>query len=175
MRADAASGVVVPRAHEQVVDELAARRVSLEDERRRLDARLGSPPTTVGPHDHLNHRHLPMPEGSPSRRRLLAIWSALSTPLILVVVANAFLPGATLSIRALLLFGVLVLLTIEAVARRQLLRFVGAVVLLVVVVSVVSSIAALVVFRGWQTTVAVVCVILAAVLLISNLRELARD
>ena len=99
----------------------------------------------------------------------------MSTPLILVVVANAFLPSATLSIRALLLFGVLLLLTIEAVARRQLLRFVGAVALLVVVVSVVSSIAALVVFRGWQTTVAVVCVIMAGVLLISNLRELARD
>jgi hypothetical protein len=175
MRADAASGVVVQHAQEQAVDELAARRVSLEDERRRLDARLGSPPTTVGPHDHLNRRHLPMPEGSPSRRKMLAIWSALSTPLILLVVANAFLPSATLSIRALLLFGVLVLLTIEAVARRQLLRFVGAVALLVVVVSVVSSIAALVVFRGWQTTVAVVCVIMAGVLLISNLRELARD
>ena len=175
LRADAASGIAVTREHEMALDSLATRRVVLEDERRRLEARLENPPPQPGPHDHLNHRHVPGSSQPTARRRLLAIWSALSTPLILIVIANVFRPGATAPLRSVFVGALLVLLLIEALARRQLVRFVMALVVIAVAASVIVSVASLLVFRGWQTTVAACCVVLALVLFVTNLRELGRD
>jgi hypothetical protein len=175
LRADASSGVPVSREQETQVGGLTARRTELDDERRRLEARLGAPPAHAGPHDHLGRRHLPAPATSTARRRLLAIWSALSTPIILIVVGNAFLPGSTATIRAVILATVAVLLTIEAVARRQLLRFLVAVVVLLAAGSLIAAFVGLVVFQGWHVAVSVVCGVLALVLVVTNLNELRRD
>jgi len=175
LRADAASGVAVTRAQESQIDALAAQRVALDDERRRLEGRLDTPPPEVGPHDHLHHRHLPAATGSKARRRVLAFWSALSTPLILIIIANSFRPGATASLRALIVMAVLVLLTIEATARRQLFRFLATLAVIAAAAVAAFFVAGLIVFKGWHVTVAIACALLAIVLLITNLRELSRD
>ena len=175
LRADAASGVIVTRGHEQQVGEVVARRVSLADERRRLEARLAAPSARAGPHDHLRHRDLPTHAESTGRRRLLALWSALSTPVILIVIGNAFRPGATATLRGVVVVTVLALLTIEAITRRQLVRFVVTLAVLSVAGGVIVGFVSLVVIQGWHLGVSVLCGVLALVLLLNNLNELDRD
>ncbi len=175
LRADTASGVPVAGGDEAELDRLAARRIELLDEQRRLRRRLDHPPPEAGPHDHLTHRNLPMPGESRTRRRLLSVWSAVSTPLILGVIAVLFLPGTATPIIATTVFWLFVLLAVEALARRNLFRFLSTLVVLALLVGAVSAVAGLVFAYGWQTTVAICLGVFAVVLLVVNLQELARD
>jgi hypothetical protein len=175
LRADVASGVVVSATDERALDDLATRRVHLGDEARRLDARLVTPAPPPGPHDHLRHRRLPVPTATTTRRRLLAVWAAVSTPLILGAIGLAFLPARNRSITSALVVWVGVLLAVEALARRSLARLVLTVVALAAIVILVTTLAGLTVFFGWQVTVAVCFGALALALLVANLAELTRD
>jgi hypothetical protein len=175
LRADVAGGVPVASGREADLDRLAARRVELHDERRRLRRRLVDPPPDAGPHDHLTHRNLPMPTESRTRRRLLSVWSAVSTPLILGVIALLFLPGQATPVVGTILAWLFILLAVEALARRNLFRFLSTLVVLALAVIVITTLAGLFVFYGWQTTVAICLGVFAIVLLVINLQELARD
>jgi hypothetical protein len=172
--ANVASGVVVTPDDERELAERVRHGLVLHDERRRLDARLSKPPPIAGPHDHLRHRRLPSAPTPSGRRRLLAIWSAVSTPLILALVGMAFLPGA-LTVIGLAASGIFVVFVIEAIARGNLFRFLATLLTLVALLVVGTTIAGLTFFFGWQTTVAVCFFALALFLLLSNLLELARD
>ena len=110
-----------------------------------------------------------------ARRRVLAIWSALSTPLILIIIGNAFRPSASAPLRSLIIVAGLALLTIEAIARRQLVRFLLTLVILIVASAVVLFVLVLVVLQGWHIALAAVCILLAVILLVTNLRELRSD
>ena len=175
LRADTASGMTVSRAQEQALDQLAARRIALSDERRRLEANLDRPAPPAGPHDHLRHRRLPAPTETKSRRRVLTVWSAVSTPFVLLAIGLAFLPSHSVSVTGALVFWVLVLLSIEAIARRSFARFALTIVALALLFVVVTTLAGLTVFFGWQVTVAVIFFALALVLLLANVQELKRD
>ncbi len=175
LRADLASGVAVSRRQELDLDETAATRVRVTDERRRLASRLERPPASSGPHDHLSHRNLPVPTQSNVRQRILSVWSAFSTPVILVVVAVALQPGSSTPVRGLVIFTVLGLLTVEALARRELARFAATLVVLVVLFILSAIVVGLVLNFGWQRTLALGILGLALILLLANLRELARD
>ena len=174
LRADVASGIAASPSDERDLADRVGQRIVLNDERRRLDARLSEPPTIPGPHDHLRHRRLPVSPVPRGRRRLLAIWSAVSTPLILALVGMAFLPHAitVIGLVAICILGVFV---IEAIARGNLFRFLATLVSLAALFVVGTTVAGLTVVFGWQTTVAICFFALAVVLLLSNLRELARD
>ncbi len=116
-----------------------------------------------------------MPTESRTRRRFLSVWSAISTPAILGVVALLFLPGAATPVIGTIVAGLFVLLAVEALARRNLFHFLATLVVLAVVAVLVSAITGLVFAYGWQTTVAVCLGTVAVILLIVNLVELARD
>ena len=120
---------------------------------------------------------MPAPTEPKGRRRVLAIWSAVSTPLILVLIGVAFIPGrlTELSVVGITAIGLLGLFAIEAIARGNLFRFLATLVTLALLVVVVTTIASLTVYFGWQTTVAICFFALAFVLMLSNLRELTRD
>jgi len=175
LRADTASGVPVTDGSEAELDRLAGHGVELLDEGRRLRRRLDDPPSDSGPHDHLSHRSLPLPTESRARRRVLSIWSAVSTPLILGVIAVLFLPGTATPIFATTIFWLFVLLTVEALARRSLFRFISTLVVLALLVGLVIGVAGLAFAYGWQTTVAICLGALAVVLLVTNLQELTRE
>jgi hypothetical protein len=175
LRADVVSGVDVTPAAERALGDLVARRVVLHDEGRRLAARLSEPLVVPGPHAHLGHRRVPVAEEPPGRRRVLAVWSAVSTPLILALVGLAFLPINDVTALGSFVIGVFVVFAIEAIARGNLFRFLGTLVTMVVVVGVATTVAGLAVFFGWQTTVSICFFTLAFVLLLNNLRELVRD
>jgi len=175
LRADVASGIPIATGDEEHLDRLAVRRVEVQDEGRRLRRRLSSPPPEPGPHDHLLHRRLPNPTESRSRRRFLSVWSAVSTPVILAVIALVFRPGQSTSVMTTLLAWLFILLVMEAVARRNLFRFLSTIVALALLITVASAVIGLLFFYGWHATVAISLGLLAIVLLIVNLQELARD
>ncbi len=175
LRADTASGAPMAEGAEADLDRLAARGVVLDDERRRLHRWLADPPAAAGPHDHLTHRSVPMPGETPTRRRFLSIWSAISTPLIIGVVAALFLPGTATPIVATTVFWLFVLLAVEALARRSLIRFLATLWVLSVLAGLTATVIALVFSYGWLTTVSICLGVSSLLLLVANLRELARD
>ncbi len=172
LRADVSSGVPVADQDEAQLADLVAQRTRLHDERRRLDARLSEPLEVGDPHDHLRHRRLPSPPEPVGRRRILAVWSALSTPLILVLIGLVFIPDRDLAVFGSVVISIFIVFAAEAVARGNFVRFVATVATLLVVLFLSVTIAGLTVFYGWEVTVAVCFFALAALLVLANLREL---
>ena len=115
-RAAVSSGELVGAGAEVELVTLAAARVALRDEQLLLTRRLGQPAPLTGPHDHLRHRRLPLPAERKGRRRVLAVWSAVSTSVVLAVLIAVVLDpswnAGSLGIEA-----VIVLFAIEAMAR----------------------------------------------------------
>lgn len=175
LRADTASGVTVSAAHEAELNALAADRVRLTDERRRLEARLSSPPPEPGPHDHLRHRHQPLVPETRARLRLLSGWSAVSTPLLLGVLGLVFLPDRPAAIVSTILLWSVVVLGIEAVARRHFTRYLVGVLVIAGVVLLLGAFALSIIAWGWRFAVAGTFWVLGLVLLVANVRELGRD
>jgi hypothetical protein len=175
LRADVASGVIVGASHEAELNKLAADRVRLSDERARLERRLASPPPEPGPHDHLRHRHVPAERETTVRLRLLSGWSAVSTPLLLGVLGLVFLPDRPAAIMSTVIAWTVVVLGVEAVARRHFASYLLGVLVLLGVGMLVSAFAWSVVTWGWRYAVTGTFWVLAIVLLVANVQELGRD
>jgi hypothetical protein len=152
---------------------LVTERVALRDERLLTERRIAHPAAAPAVHDHLRHRRLPLPTENTGRRRLLAIWSAISTSAILVVLIVALLDrGWTVgAIGIEMLIG---LFAIEALARRELIRFAFLVVVAIAVWALVITISEQLV-QDWRLVVAGGLGFAAAALLFLNVRELLRD
>ncbi len=172
-RAAVSSGETVDAADDTALAVLAAQRVATRDELLVLTQRMSRPPAAVGVHDHLRHRRLPLPTETLGRRRILAIWSAISTSVVLLVpIVLVLRPGwtvATLGIEA-----VIVLFALEALARKQFVRFALLVALFLVVGMVVLTVTVALV-RDWRLVIAVALALAAVALLFLNVRELLRD
>ena len=175
LRADVASGVAVTAAQELELNALAADRVRFNDERRRLHDRLLSPPPDPGPHDHLRRRHLPATEETSGRLRLLSGWSAVSTPLLLGAIGLSFLPARAVAIIPTVVLWTLLVLGIEAAARRHLVGYLLAVLVLALALVATVTFALFVVTWGWRYVITGTFWVLAAILLIANVQELGRD
>jgi hypothetical protein len=173
LRAAASSGESVSAADETDLVTLAAQRVALRDEQLLLTRRLRRPPPSAGSHDHLRHRRLPLPTETTTRRRVLAIWSAVSTSVVLAVLIFMVLqPGLT--VNSIGIEVLIALFALEALARRQLARFVGLVVAFLLVAAV-ALVVAVQLIEDWRLVVAVLFGLAAAALLFLNVRELLRD
>jgi hypothetical protein len=173
IRAEAASGERVSAVAEGELLGLTTARVRLRDEHITLQHRLGQDSSVTGPHDHLRHRRMPMPDEERSHRRVLSIWAAISTPLVLLWLILLVLPlGASLV--GLSIAALLVILTVEAIARRQLVRFLIALVVVAILVAagLALSVGLLV---DWRRSMTVLLAASAAILLVVNLAELRRD
>ncbi len=173
LRATVASGETVPAAEDAALAALAVERVALHDERLVLTRRVDRPLPVTGPHDHLRHRRVPLPAETKGRRRVLAIWSAVSSSFVLcVAVAMVLQPRWTVATTGA--EAVLLLFALEALARKQFVRFTllaGAFVLVLVVALAIAT----ALIRDWRLAVAVPLAVAAAALLLINLRELLRD
>ncbi len=118
-----ASGERVSDPDDAELVALAADRVALRDQQLLLGDRQGRSPTVVGPHDHLRHRRVPLPTETTSRRRVLAIWSAISTSIVMAALIFV-LVAPEWNARGLAVEVIIVLFAFEALARRkQLVRF----------------------------------------------------
>jgi hypothetical protein len=167
------TGDAAPAIAEAELVALSAERVARRDERMLLARGLDRPPPSSSPHDHLRHRRMPLPPEARARRRLLAIWSAVTVPCLLGVVIGILLrPGWTAS--GIGTEVVVILFALEALARRQFVRFAVLAGLALVVAWVALAIAAALV-EDWRLAVAVPLAVTALALLVINVRELLRD
>jgi hypothetical protein len=120
----------------------------------------GSPPTQVRGREERE------------RRRLLRVWAAVSTPLLVLTIVVLLLgpPWAFATSVAVFLVA---FLGVEAVARGRLLGFAGGLASAVLTVAlVIGAVAGL--LRNWQAVLAVVLGLAGLMLLVSNIRELRR-
>jgi hypothetical protein len=127
----------------------------------------------AGPHDHLRHRRVPMQADDRNRRRLLMIWAAISTPLVLIVLAFLALP-ASASITTAAAISLVVIFAIEAVARRRLFSYLATLVVVVLAVSVALAVIVALVTE-WRFTTAGLLVVAAALIAVFNIAELRRQ
>jgi len=116
---------------------------------------------------------MPVPAEERSRRRVLSIWAAISTPLVLIWLVLLVLPLNT-SLLALSIGALLVICTIEAIARRALVRFLIALVIFTIVVLAGLALSQALV-TDWRLALSSVLVIAAAIVLVANFAELRRD
>jgi hypothetical protein len=170
----AAAGMPTPEArralssNEEGVSAARMRQVGLEDERRALRRILADGLAPSGPHDHLRHRRTPIAAAERSRERLLAGWSVISTPLLLLVLAWLFYPDTP----ARLTLGVLaiaVILSVEAFTRGYLGAFILRLLLLLVAITLLQLY-----IRNWQWATTILFATLAVVVLVIDLRDALR-
>ncbi len=155
--------------------------LALRDERRRLAAERdalieaeedGLPPEP--PRAHLGTAAaaalaVPGPDdsGSRIRSRVLRIWAAISTPLIIAIVIWLLVGNDSGYYWFGALVGVLAVVGLESLARGRLLAFIGWTMIVVIGTGVVVGLV-----REWRFTLGALLLIGAVVLLAQNLREL---
>jgi hypothetical protein len=173
LRASVIAGTTETANDERRLVDIARDRVAYHDERHRLVKLLDREVPEAHPHAHLRHRNVPLPAESGDRRRMLQVWSTISTPMVLVLLALLLLPSERSTI-AIAGGGLLFVLAIEAFVRKRLLSFAFGLAMLGA-----AAVAAVVVVRGllasWQLTLAVAFLALALAFLVLNLRELTRS
>jgi hypothetical protein len=170
----AAAGLTAPEARLELAvreEEVSANRmlqIHLADERRTLLRVLADGPEPSGPHDHLRHRRMPIAALERTREGLLGVWSVLSTPLILLVLAWFFYPGAParLTLAVLAIAGIL---SVEALSRGYFWAFVGRLLVLLLAIDLLQLYVV-----NWQWGTTIVFVGLALVVLVVNTRDAIR-
>ena len=147
----------------RMVEELAVHRDTLRKPwpAEPPDAHLsGAPPTLVRDREERE------------RRRLLRVWAAVSTPLLVLTIVVLLIGPPWAFVTSVGVF-LVAFLAVEAAARGRLLGFAGGLVSAVLTVAVVIAFAAGLV-SNWRVVLAVVLGLAALVLLVSNIRELRR-
>jgi hypothetical protein len=142
--------------------------VALRDERRRLERTLEEGVPDPGPHAHLRHRRLPLAPAERGRSGLLALWSVVSTPLILLLLASLFWP-ADISRPAIAIVAIVVLLSIEAFARGYYLAFLARLLFVWLFFRLMFAY-----WANWQWATTILLAALAVVVLIVNIRDVRR-
>ena len=156
-------------ALEAAVRQAREQRQALAEEREILAAAVARQLPPPDPHAHLRHRALPNVDPLHTRTRVLRVWSAISASFLLAGLAVVILGHAGALVPAVGALAVL-MVSVEAFARRQLGRFVVGLVALVVAVSVAWS-AATTAAGHWRWAVAALLVVAAVALLGANLRD----
>ncbi|MCE0487445.1 hypothetical protein [Ornithinimicrobium sediminis] len=172
LRASVLGGREDTALEELALAELGTRLTQRRDERQRLLAVRDTPPPPVHPHAHLRHRQEPLPDDSTGRQWLLNIWSRISTPLILLLLAAVVSPTrASDPLWAVL--GLLVVLVVEAVAQKRLITLALSLVILVgaglVLVALFTG-----VIGSWRIILAALLAAAGLAMLVLNIQEVRR-
>ena len=156
-------------ALESAVRAARERRQALAEEREVLAAAVAHQLPRPDPHAHLRHRALPNADPVHTRSRVLRVWSSVSASFLLAGLAVVVLGQAGELVPAVGGLAV-VMLSVEAFARRQLGRFMAGLLALLVAVSVAWT-AASAAAGHWRWTLAGLLVAAAVVLLGANIRD----
>ncbi|KGM14214.1 hypothetical protein [Cellulomonas bogoriensis] len=172
LRAAVIGGASDTAPAERDLTRLAAQLTARRDERQRLLEMRDAPPPSPSPHAHLRHRQEPLPDDSRGRQWLLNIWSRISTPLILLILAVLIwpTPGIDLVVAPIAL---LVILVLEAAAQKRL----GALLLSLIVLAAVIAVLVAVwtgLIYSWRMILAGLLVAAGLLLLVLNIREVRR-
>jgi hypothetical protein len=155
---------------EAALNRTVATRIRLAEERRAHLATLSHPLPPEPARAHIARSHHPRPAEQEGRIRLLRLWAAASTPLLLASVIVVLTTPLVVSVTtvAALAAGVI---GAEALARRRFLSFLASMALLAGAIGVTAAFVLL--FRQhWRIAISVVLGVAALALLIGNLRDL---
>jgi hypothetical protein len=171
--ATAAAGMAPasPEVHALLPEErrllgLRMEQTRLRDERARLTASQDRPTADPGPHAHLRHRRTPLEPITGLRARALSFWAVLSTPILLYAIGVVFWPKAGVSVTAIAVFWIVVLLSVEGLARGQFFA-----VLLRMAFVVLLVLAVYLLIRDWRYVFGGVFFGAALLMLVVNVRD----
>jgi hypothetical protein len=153
-------------SRERLLLGLRMERTTLADERARYDA--DTTPVPPHPHAHLSHRRIPMEPVTGLRGRFASWWAVLSTPLILLAVGAVVSPYGSARTATLIIW-LLLLLSIEGVARG---KFVAVLLRLLLALFLITTLVVL--WYDWRYVVGAAFVGAALLVLFVNLREALR-
>ena len=157
---------------EAKLNQTITERTRLAEERRTHRATLSEPIPAEPAQAHIRKTHTPHVDEQERRTRFLALWAAVSTPLLLgsVIVVLVASPLAWITTIAALagLFA-----SVEAIARRRLLSFIASVLLVAAAGGLIFGFVVLL-LKHWRTAISVLVGLAAVTLLFENLRELRR-
>jgi hypothetical protein len=170
LRASAAAKRVAVRKAGRTLADLCAEHTRLSEELAVHREHLARPVDRGAVDERLRPASTSPPE--PGRPRLLRLWGAVSTPLLLLTVVLV-LVGPPLAFLSSLTLAAVTFLGVEAAARGRLLSFVVGLgmAVLIAVVGVVLVVALL---QNWRVVLAALLSVVALVLLAGNVRELRR-
>jgi len=157
---------------EAALNRTIAGRTSKAEERRAHLATLSGSIAPDAPQAHVHRPHEPYKQQQLRRTRFLALWAAVSTPLVLgsiIVVLVASPLVWTIDIVVL----VFAFIGVEAIARRRFLSFVASTILLALALVLVAGFFLLVVTH-WRLAVSLLCGGAALALLLANLGAMRR-
>ena len=145
-------------------------RTRLSEELRLHSETLRRPPAATAPQAHVSKAHGPRSEAQQSRTRVLRVWAAISTPLLLALVPVVLLAQplafvTTIAAAALLFIGM------EAFARRRFLSFLASTLLVAATIFVVELFIRLG-HQYWKYVLAGVFSAAALALMIGNVADL---
>lgn len=157
------------KAHEARIGELRAERRALEAERDalRMAEVNGLPPE--GPRAHMGEDIAldAPPRESRVRQRVLRIWAAISTPLLLAVIIWLLIGNVSEYYWTGVIGGIALIIGFEALARGRLLSAIATTLTLFIGIGIIIGL-----LQEWRLTLAVLLLVGALVLLWQNVREL---
>ncbi len=156
------------RQSERALAELCTERARLADEREIHRVHLADPATYRGG-DPLT---VIEPARPPGRPRLLRIWGAVSTPLLLLTIV-LLLVGPPFAFLPSLALAVVIFVGVEAAARGKFLTFVVGLGM-AAATAVVGVLVVVALVQNWRIVLAVLLSLVALLLLAVNVRELRR-
>ncbi|RNL81933.1 hypothetical protein [Halostreptopolyspora alba] len=144
------------------VDELDVHRSALDSDE----------PLEPGPTDHLRSPHLPYASGEHRTTRFVHVWAALSTPLLITSLGAVLLLQGHYTVPAMI--GVVLLFAMfDSFARRKLLPFLGGMAIVTVMLAALGGIV-WAFMAQWRIALMVPIMVVVAVLLVVNVRDLLR-
>ena len=155
--------------HEARISELRAERRELEAELDALDMAEAAGLPLEGPRAHLGEHELPEHEVAEShvRQRVLRIWAAVSTPVLLAVIIWLLVGHATEYYWTGVLGGLALIIGFEALARGRLMSAVFTTLTFFIGIGIIIGL-----LQEWRITLAILLLIGAVVLLWQNIHEL---
>ena len=156
-------------ALEHSVSQARVRRQALAEERDALVHASGGGLPPQEPHAHLRHRALPNVDQARTRGRALRVWSSVSASFLLIGLAASIL-GHLGALAPALGAVALLMLGVEAFARRHLAQFLAG----LAAVAAVAAAAGLAVWAAaghWRAATAALLTLAAVVLLLANIRD----
>jgi len=157
---------------EATLNQTIAARTRLAEEHRAHLATLSRPIPPEPPQAHIKKPHNPYLERQERRTRFLALWAAVSTPLllasvILILIVSPLAWFVDLAVLSVAFIGT------EAIARRRFLSFLASMLLLVGMLVLIAGLI-LLFLKHWRIAISLLVGAAAVALLFGNLRDMRR-
>jgi hypothetical protein len=157
---------------EAALNQTIALRTSLTEERRAHIASLREPMPPEPPQAHIRKPRQPYLDLQERRTRFLKLWAAISTPLLLACLVIGLI-ASPLAVTIDIVILAIAFISVEAIARRRFLSFLGSMLLLVGALALSVGFVILL-LEHWRIAISLVVGAAALALLFANLKAIRR-